>query len=135
MTTFAATCSTTLRATSAAAFARAMLLLRRPRPALALRVERRRLLARTLLRFTPGDLEQAVQFVDRHTLERAEVRARQRGGFEIAEQASAVATLLLFELSPRILVGTPARQLIECDLTMLRAHLPCGLTVEIESMR
>ena len=56
-------------------------------------------MACALFGLTARYLEQVVEFVFWHTLERAEIGARQRGDLMVVQQAGTVAALLLFEVA------------------------------------
>jgi len=99
------------------------------------------LLARTL--------EQAVELLSRHLLERTEVGPRQRGPFKVTQKAGAVAALLgledaalTFEVALRLLESTPLlvqraapRDLVEGAAPVLVADLAGRLAVEVEAVR
>jgi hypothetical protein len=93
------------------------------------------LLARTL--------EQAVELLSRHLLQRTEIGPRQRGPFEVAQQAGAIAPLLrfedaalafevslrLFERTPLLVQRAAPRDLVEGAAPMLVADLAGRLAI------
>ena len=95
--------------------------------------------------FLTGPLEQRIELVFADLLERAEIGARQRRPFEVAQQAGAVPPLLgfddallafevaalLFERTPFLVEGAPARELVDGAAPVLVADLAGRLAIEI----
>jgi len=96
----------------------------------------------------PRTLEQAVELVFGHLLQRAEVGPRQRGPLEVTQQAGTIAPLLRFEdtslplevalcileRAALLVEGATPRQLVDRALPVLVADLAGRLAVEIEAV-
>jgi len=98
--------------------------------------------------FLPRSLEQPVELGVGDLLERAEIGARQRGPFEIAQQAGPVAPLLgledallafevaalLLERAPLVVDGAAPRELVDRAAPVFVADLAGRLTVEVDAV-
>ena len=99
--------------------------------------------------FLPRPLQQRVELAFVDLLERAEIGARQRGPFEVAQQAGAVASLLgledallafevaalLVQCAPLLVDRAPSRELVDRAAPVLVADLAGRLAIEIDAVR